>query len=451
MNINTARHRIVSSGLFWRVFAAIALAIIFSTMVTAGLLYASADKRFERLYTQDYTGLSKRITTALDNDTLEQLQAALREEKHINLTVLAGKRPLGTPPPRPVLKKLSRDRKQEHKDKPHDFRGPHLFDNILQHRSKRYRVIATPSRQRVLDTARPAIIFALLATLVIASTAIAWMVTRPLRKVQDAARQIAAGDTSARVPKNVTKRRDSIGELGDDFNYMAERIQQLLNAQQELIRNVSHELRTPLARMQVATALAQENPDSAATKLQRIETEIVRLDTLIGSILSLSKSDTELAQQTHSPIHLDQLIQQVIDDARFEFEGRAMQFNPPDASYEVLGNSQQLQSAIENVLRNALRYSATDQPVDIQVNRDHKDLCVTILDNGPGVSKQDLDKLFDPFFRADKARGALDTGGHGVGLAITRSVVKNHNGTITAQNRNKGGLAVTIKLPAHSS
>lgn len=454
-------------GLFWRVFFTIGVAVLISALMTFGLFYISTARNIERVFAQDYTGLTAQVRDALDNDTLIELQSTFSAEKHAMLVVLEGKEVLGTRPPGWVMEKLRRTQKRQKarmkdqskksdrdkdddRDNRRDDRDPgdfELMQTRLSHGDRNYRIIILPTPGAIRESAKPLAIVLFLAMLTAASALIAWMFSRPLREVQSAARQLSTGDTSARVSDSIVSRKDSIGELGGDFNHMAERIQHLLDAQQQLLRDVSHELRTPLARMQVALVLAEDMPDKAATHLSRIETEIERLNTLIGSILSLSKVESGAAQLDETSFSFDKLLEQITTDAEFEFASRSVTAQVDCPPVKVHGDREQLRSGLENIVRNAMRYSPDNSEISLKVESSKSAFKLSIRDYGPGVSEEKLPRLFEAFYRAESARSASKTGGHGVGLAIARSIVSLHGGSISAANADGGGLEVNITLP----
>jgi two-component system sensor histidine kinase CpxA len=290
-----------------------------------------------------------------------------------------------------------------------------------------------------------------LATTMLASALIAALFTRPLRRLRTATRQFAEGDLTVRAPVGVRQRADAIGELGREFDRMAARIEKLIDTQGRLLRDVSHELRSPLARMQIAAALAEERVDQdAAEELARIQIEIHRLDTLIESLLTLTRLESGASQLVMRDLDLVKMLDRVVADADYEYrrEGKRVQLEAA-THVTVSGDQSALRSAFENVLRNALRYTANDTEVTVLVaasGAKPSTLRIQICDHGPGVPEADLTRLFDPFFRSDKARHET-TGSHGIGLAIARAVMERHHGQIQADNRPEGGLCVTMTLP----
>jgi two-component system, OmpR family, sensor histidine kinase CpxA len=276
--------------------------------------------------------------------------------------------------------------------------------------------------------------------------------TGPVARLRSATLQLAAGDLSARAPSPPTSRRDEIAELVRDFNTMASRLENLVNAQARLLNDISHELRSPLARLNVALGLARQRSGAEAQPvLERIELETTRLNELIGRLLTLARLESGEDGVRRTPVALDELVLDISKDAEFEAQARRCSvrcFIRDEAT--VLGSPALLHSAIENVVRNATRYTAEGTDVDVRLLREatngSEQAVVRVTDHGPGVPQGELDKLFRPFYRLDDARGR-QTGGVGLGLAITERAVRLHGGTVRAANRPEGGLMVEIRLP----
>ena len=281
------------------------------------------------------------------------------------------------------------------------------------------------------------------------SAGLAWYLTRPVRHLREATRRLAGGALDTRVAARMGGRRDEIADLGRDFDYMADRLQALVGAQKRLLHDVSHELRSPLARLQVAAALARQQPDHVAAMLDRIEHEVERLDELVGETLTLSRLEAGVSGVRDEPLDLVGMLESVAEDARFEAEagGKRVELDATgDTAIE--GRGELLRRAVENVVRNAVRYTAPDSAVHILLRRDADgQIMISVCDAGGGVPAQDLGKLFDPFFQAGD--GGRD--GFGLGLAIARRAVEAHGGTIRAHNRPEGGLCVEIRLPRRAA
>lgn len=282
---------------------------------------------------------------------------------------------------------------------------------------------------------------------------LSWYLTKPIVRLRAATRQLAAGDLSARSGAPKSKRRDEVASLMRDFDVMAERLETLLKAQSRLLNDISHELRSPLARLNVALGLARQRYDAGDTEmLDRIELEASRLNELIGRILTLARLEDGEQDVSQTPVPLDELVVNVAEDAEFEAQARHCHVHTviPEGDWQVRGNASLLHSAVENVVRNAIRYTQEQSSVEMELTTaeggNGPEAVLKVSDSGPGVPLDALDKLFQPFYRIDDARGRL-TGGVGLGLAITERAVRFHGGRVSAHNRLEGGLRVEIRLP----
>ena len=282
---------------------------------------------------------------------------------------------------------------------------------------------------------------------------LSWYLTKPIVRLRAVTRQLAAGDLTARTGAPVSKRRDEVASLMRDFDGMAERLETLVNAQSRLLNDISHELRSPLARLNVALGLARQRAGvESVDMLDRIELEASRLNELIGRILTLARLEDGEQRVPQTPVALGELVANVAEDAEFEAQERHCHVHTvvPEGDWGVRGNDSLLHSAVENVVRNAIRYTQEGTSVEIELTSEEKagrrEAVLNVSDSGPGVPPDALGKLFEPFYRLDDARGRL-TGGVGLGLAITERAVRFHGGRVTAFNRAGGGLRVEIRLP----
>lgn len=273
--------------------------------------------------------------------------------------------------------------------------------------------------------------------------------SRPVALLQRSARSLAAGDLEARLGDEIMHRKDELGVLARDFDQMAERVRSLLVSKETLLRYVSHELRSPLARLRVALMLARREGADSAREMERIERETERLDTLIGQILRLSRLSTDDPSLVPQKVELTHLVSEVVEDARMEAsadeKGVAWQPGPP---VTVLGSLELLRSAIENVLRNAVRFTDGKTDVEVGMSMQGKRVTLTIRDHGPGVPPGELERIFEPFYRVPESAERSSTGG-GLGLTIAARAIALHGGTVKARNAADGaGLIVDITLPA---
>ena len=290
----------------------------------------------------------------------------------------------------------------------------------------------------------------LLLTAVVLCYLLAAYLTSPIRKLREATQKLAGGNLQTRVAQKVGRRRDELADLASDFDEMAERIESLITSQQRLNSDISHELRSPLARLNVALEIAkQKSTADTAPLLDRIETESHRLNEMISRLLILAKleSGSELVEPVR--VDLAELVRDVAEDADFEAhaKGRSVKILSDDPC-TVMGSENLLRSAIENVLRNAVRYTAEGTAVDVSLVRQNGHSILQVSDHGGGVPDDELANLFRPFYRIGEAR-ERKTGGIGLGLAIAERAIKAHKGTIAARNTGDG-LLVEIRLDKDS-
>ena len=256
--------------------------------------------------------------------------------------------------------------------------------------------------------------------------------------------RLAAGDQSARIGPEMASRNDELGLLARAFNTMAEQRAQESAREKELLAAVSHELRSPLTRLSVSVELLRrENVPSEF--LDRLSLETERMEALIGSILEYSRM--EAGVQSFGKLDMAELVRDVADDVRFEgsVRGCEVEEHLPE-SLHLYGNGEMLRHAVENVLRNALRYTPDDGRIVVSLRAEHGVCRLCVAGRGPGVPESALDQIFRPFFRVDASRQRA-SGGAGMGLSISESAVRAHHGRIWAENRSGGGLTVTMELP----
>lgn len=287
-----------------------------------------------------------------------------------------------------------------------------------------------------------------LATGGIVSLVFAWLLAlyfaRPIRMLRDAFEAEASGKLETRVGDAMGKRRDELSDLGKDFDRMAERLQKLVEGHRRLLHDVSHELRSPLARLQAASDLMHQQPERTAELIVRIQRDVGRIDALVGELLTLSRLDTAVGQLTRESFDLASLVHDVAEDVRLEAEPKncVIALNLPE-SLAVNADIEWLRRAIENVLRNAVRHSPAGHPIQVTGGNDGGFVHLTIKDQGGGVAPDDLETIFEPFYRAANAKGLE---GYGLGLTITRQVFRLHGGSVWAQNLGEGGFAVHMRL-----
>jgi signal transduction histidine kinase len=314
-----------------------------------------------------------------------------------------------------------------------------------------YTVLLVPRRPSIFGAlSLPEISLAILCIALIVSAMTSWWLAQhlsaPIRRIQEGARALASERLDVRVSAGLDGRRDEVAVLARDFDAMADRLRANRAATTRLLRDVSHELRSPLARMRVALGLARQPPADIARQLDRLEREVERLDSLINQVLKLARLQGTEAPLTRETFDLDEVIEEIVHDASFEGAAKHSEITRRGiAGAPISGNRELLRSAIENVLRNALRYSPDGRPIDVKVARNADEVSLVIRDRGPGVPSGDLERIFQPFYRVAESRDR-DSGGEGIGLAITAQVMKAHGGSARATNI-EDGFEVLLTLP----
>ena len=276
---------------------------------------------------------------------------------------------------------------------------------------------------------------------------LALYLTSPVKKLKTVVQSFAEGNLDVRITPELGNRRDELADLGREFDHMAERIAALISSQQRLLADISHELRSPLARLTVALELARKNvSEKGIAALDRIELETERVNKLVGQLLALTRLESGAERVPPETVTLEELVQQVVDDANYEAkphhkEVKVLQLAP----CRVRGSSELLRSGIENVIRNAIRYTAEGTAVEVALTWKLDTAVLSVRDHGPGVPESELGHIFEPFYRVGEAR-ERSSGGVGLGLSIADRTIKLHSGSVRAENV-PGGLLITIELP----
>ena len=322
---------------------------------------------------------------------------------------------------------------------------------------RRYVLVATlpVGLMRLVHDGPTAQALRLLAVLVTAAAAcygLARYVTRPLAVLRSTTHTLARGDLSVRVGSTMGRRTDEFAELGRDFDRMAERLETLVTAERRLLRDISHELRSPLARLNVALGVARQHAGDDQAVLDRIEREADRLNTLIGQLLMLARLESGTLTPERVVVDLEAIVRDVAEDAAFEAQGRGRRVQIVETCPElVLGDAELLRSAVENVVRNALRHAPEATSVEIGLRREGRRgsprVRIAVRDHGSGVPEAALPHIFQPFYRVGDAR-PRNSGGIGLGLTIVDRTIRLHGGTVRAANAADGGLVVELTLPA---
>lgn len=273
-------------------------------------------------------------------------------------------------------------------------------------------------------------------------SAILWLpvvggITRSIRRTNEASKRIAAGQFDVRLPD---QRGDELGELATSVNAMAEQLGHYMTQQRRITADVAHELCSPIARMQMALGVVEQRSiPEQAPYLQKLDRELQHMAGLVEQVLLFAKAETWREHEPPSIVELLDLVEQVL--AR-EAPDTQVKMNVPVLKLVTIRSA--LDRAVGNVVRNAVRYA---HDIEIHAEASQGGVSIRILDRGPGVPAEALERLFLPFYRPEAARGR-STGGSGLGLAIVKRCIDACGGTVTAANRVGGGLEVMMQIPA---
>ena len=302
-------------------------------------------------------------------------------------------------------------------------------------------ILSIPEETARRSVLPPEQILVLLAVLALCYL-LARYLTSPLRALKAALERFGQEDFSARTG---SARRDELGDLARTFDRMAERIQNLVAAERRLLLDISHELRSPLARLSVAIELARsgENRDAA---LDRIQKEADRLNTLVGGLLQSTRAEVDPNSVRAQRVRMDELLADIVSDCSIEAAARGCSLDlDVQGPVAVTGDPELLRRAVENVIRNAIRYAPPQSAVKVRLTRDNQTSRVQVRDYGPGVPEEALTRIFEPFYRVEGDRNR-ESGGVGLGLSIAQRAVQLHKGRLHASNA-RPGLRIEIDLP----
>jgi signal transduction histidine kinase len=282
----------------------------------------------------------------------------------------------------------------------------------------------------------------LLSAIALLAWVLMFQFAAPLNELSEVVRRFGDGELGVRAKLD---RHDSIGDLGQAFNQMAERTQTLLDAERQLLQDISHELRSPLARLSVAAELTR-TADERDAAVAQIHKEVDRLTELLEGLIQITRVEADPRVHKLAPVGVADLVREVIDDCAIEANARGCQLELHGSTRVMVeADRELLRRAVENLLRNAIRYSPAGKSIEIHVNGSASNASISVRDYGPGVPASALSHIFDPFFRVDNSRD-MATGGIGLGLSITQRAIHLHHGQIRAENADPG-LRVFMELP----
>jgi two-component system sensor histidine kinase CpxA len=446
-------------SLFWRIFFSFWIAMILIVAGVAGSVYwIVSDLRSNPPTSFHAEMLAQEAEQIVASGGEKELRSWLeergrnREQPTVYAFDSSRRELLGRLPPRPDLPPGPMGI-AGYEGRP--LEPPRRMFTVVGAEGQRYWFIVAPPVSRIgrwllpIGPARvhwPALVIAIVVT---AATCLllARSLSAPIDKLRKATLAVASGNLGVQVGPSLRGRKDELGLLAADFDHMSDRLRALVHGRQQLMRDLSHELRSPLARLQVALGLARRPGAQVEPQLDRIELEAGRIDALVGQILLLSRLHDPRADVAREPLDIAELLESLVQDSKLEAAGRSIAVElrkDDDYSVQVRGDRQLLSSAIENVLRNAIRYSPDGGQIEVEFHGAYGEIRILVMDRGPGVPAEELGSIFEPFYRA-KSQG--NRSGHGLGLAITHRIVALHYGTVYARNRNGGGFTVELRLP----
>ena len=445
-------------SLFLRIFVLFWVAMALIVGGSIAITFTVAAREYESPEAQRRPNVALQASEVLTRGGISALKQWLEKNKNSipdrDLFVIGpdGQDILGRSLSESAARRLEFFNRESGQPPPRNFRPQRTAPQIVGPDGATYTVLLVPRRPSIFGAlSLPGISLTILCIALVVSAFASWWLAQhlsaPIRRIQEGARALATENLDVRVSAGLEGRKDELAVLARDFDAMADQLKSNRGAITQLLRDISHELRSPLARMRVAVGLARQPPADLARQLDRLEREIERLDALISQVLKLARLHGTEAPYEREAFDVEEVIEEVVRDANFEGAVKNCTVELTGAANSTAhGNRELLRSAVENVLRNAVRYSPPGASVEVNVERTAAGLSILIRDRGPGVPAGDLERIFEPFYRVAESRDR-DSGGEGIGLAITSQVMKAHGGTARANNHSGGGLEVRLSLP----
>ncbi len=449
-------------SLYWKIFISFWFAtvlIIFTTAwVTSQMAQKSSQPAREEMFMDSYANAAVATFESGQQSALLKWLNQIGLSRHMAIFLLSNTGEIvGTQNPPEHVKLVSKNLMNDELPSEGIFKAGKLIvsHEILSTSGKYYRLAAVSEKPISYFVQIPWAGLTIRLTLAtVISGLICYLLslylTQPLRSLGMAAKSIATGKLNTRVGHFRGHNKDEIAELSNDFDSMAEQLEALVTSKERLLQDISHELRSPLARLNIAIELGKKKTKQLAEpEFNRMAIESARLNELIGEILEFARLEKSTMDLDIAPVNLQDLLSDIIKDANYEFEKESVRIEMTDSAlYNLLIDRRLIHRAIENIVRNASHYSPKDQSVLITThfNELQNQISIEIKDKGPGVPEEQLETIFNPFYRVDTSR-TKKTGGYGLGLAIAARAVALHHGTIIAKNNSDGGLMVQITLP----
>jgi signal transduction histidine kinase len=285
----------------------------------------------------------------------------------------------------------------------------------------------------------------------VASYFVAGLILKPVRVINDQAREITAKHLDRRIP--VTGGRDEFNALSQTLNQVFDRLQNAFLQQKRLLADASHELKTPLTMMRLSMdeirSTLDENPSRLqAEKLSRMTEQVLRMERLVKNLLDLSSLEIE-GTTSKDPVDVAKVLGSLIADYRVLAATRQIQLEARlQRQLLALGDAEKLNRAFSNILDNAIKYNVDGGRVEVIGAQSGADLTITVSNTGPGVAEAEIHKVFDQFYRVEESRSQR-YGGSGLGLAIVKKIVALHGGKVYFESKPGSWTRVTVSLPRH--
>lgn len=434
-------------SLFWRIFASFWLAIALVaglSMLIGRMLNQDAWLLSQHPALQDFAQTWVKRYEAQGPNAAQGLLEQRKREFRLDVQVLDDSgQPLvkGTFPPRAAAfeARHRNEKRLPWRRLSADYTSAQSGETFLFIYRIPYPEVAAWQREGWLLPASALVVAVLVLTLF--SLWLTLSITRPLNRLRGAVHDLGQTSYQQDSLAKLAKRRDELGVLAADFNRMGERVQGLISSQRQLLRDVSHELRSPLARLRIALALTERaGAVERETYWPRLSQECDRLEALISEILALARLDADPGAA--QPIDLKALLSKLQEDARLDAPTQHISIHV-QGDEPFNGWPDMLQRALENLLRNALRFNPAGQSIELAARQEAGQLELSVRDHGPGVTPEQLTRLGEPFYRAP----GQTSSGHGLGLAIARRAAERHGGQLELSSPAHGGFIATLRLP----
>ena len=278
---------------------------------------------------------------------------------------------------------------------------------------------------------------------------VAGIILNPFKIINNQARDITEKNLSRRIP--ISGKKDEFNELALTLNHVFDRLQHAFIRQKQLLADASHELKTPLTMMRLSldemvSTQDTDLPETRAGVLARMTDQVLRMDRLIKNILDLSSIEIEDIK-TENAVDVSKILDFLISDYRYLADTRHIQINAHiPQNLIMIGNSDKLTRAFSNILDNAIKYNIDNGWVEVNGSQSETEIKITISNTGPGVSENDINKVFEQFYRVEQSR-SLKYGGSGLGLAIVKRIFERHEGKVKFESQPDEWTKVTVCLP----